>query len=76
MYGFGNGCWTGLGSLGGGSMMFILIVAVAVAAVFFVVKNAKKGEPGNDAESIVKERFARGEISADEYRDMMKRIRE
>ncbi len=76
MYGFGNGCWTGWGIFGGGSIMFILIAVIAVVAVYFVVKNAKNGKIENDAESIVKERFARGEISKDEYLDMLKRIRE
>jgi len=76
MYGFGNGCWPGWGSFGGGSIMFILVVAGAIIAVSFIAKNAKRNWTANDAENIIKKRFARGEISVDEYRSSLKSIRE
>ncbi len=65
--GWGAGGWI--------AMMFVMVVfwAAVVAAIVFAVRSsqhapAAPGAPtGNDALRILDERFARGEIDADEY---------
>ena len=50
--------------------MFILLILAAVAFYFFVVKNPNSAvakPAGKDAEAILRERFARGEIDEATY---------
>lgn len=70
--------WHGWG-MGGGWMFMILfwglIIAALVAAVAYLTK--KTGSSGSSGESpmdILKKRFAKGEISREEYERMKKDI--
>ena len=86
MYRFGNsfdrscigwfGSWNVGGFPAGGILMGLLILA-AVAAVVYVLVRRKDAVPGaSNAEDIVKKRFARGEISREEYQAVLKDLRD
>jgi putative membrane protein len=73
--GWGPGAWF--------AMAFVMIVfwAIVVTAVVFAIRSGRPHSPadrqaaGSDPERILAERFARGEIDADEYtrcRDLLK----
>lgn len=66
----------GWGWIGGGLMM-LLWAALVAAVVWFAVTRAPAGtvKPSVHARTILAERFARGEISADEYDEMLRRLR-
>lgn len=51
-------------------LLWIALLAVAVAAIYWLLKKATDDTRG-DAESILRERYARGEIDEDEYRERM-----
>ena len=70
-YGMGFGmCWVGI------ILQFILIIAIVYFLVSFFRRAdilEKKGSvPTNDAQDIVRERFAKGEITEEEYERMLK----
>jgi putative membrane protein len=48
----------------------ILWLLIAALVVFWLVRRARRG-PTDSARRILGERFARGEISADEYRERL-----
>jgi len=60
---------------GGGFMWILFLVAIGVL-VYFIVRNAKTGgsagEPGETPLDILKKRYARGEITKEDF-DRMKR---
>ena len=62
-------------------MMFwwVLILALVVAAIWWQARGrrtAKREEPGDDrSESILRERFARGEIDEATYRQQLTELR-
>ena len=65
-YGWHDGGW--------GVLWMILSWALIVAIVFLVVRAFSSGSPDrsdriDDPQAILDERFARGEISEDEYRE-------
>lgn len=82
--GWGHHAWGlgGFGGLGGwelliGGLMMLLFWGGLLAGLFFVVRAAVGGrrndrlrEPGGTALRILSERYAKGEISADEYSEM------
>jgi putative membrane protein len=64
MYGMGAAMWTG----------WILILIVIAVLVVLLVRGTSAGSPGSPgresrAREILEERYARGEISTDEYRE-------
>ena len=67
MYGYG---W-------GGGFFWLLWLAVLAALAFLVIYAARRGSspPKESAEQILRERFARGEISKEEYEDRLKTLR-
>lgn len=70
--------WNGYGDSGWGwgnwlamTLMMLIFWGALAAVVIVVIRNTRRAsaEPGQrDAVEILRERFARGEIDADEYR--------
>lgn len=85
MMGFGYGMMGGFGRLGGGfgwiGWIFQLVILIAV--IYLVVYAIRRFTPrdryhshsSNDALQILAERFARGEISAEEYKRMKDQLK-
>ena len=72
-YGWHGGGW--------GVLWMIASWALIVAIVVFIVRAFSPGAPDrsgrtDDPQSILDERFARGEISEDEYRDRKRVLKE
>lgn len=72
-YGWHDGGW--------GVLWMILSWALIVAIVVFVVRAFSTGSPdrserAEDPRAILDERFARGEISEDEYRERTRVLKE
>ncbi len=72
--GWGSGAWVAMAFV---MLVFWGIIAVAVVAVVRSgsLHHHRDGQVGNDPERILAERFARGEIDADEYtrrRDLLR----
>lgn len=85
-YGWGNGwgsSW-GWGGIVMAVLMLVLVAAVIVAIIFAVrylsgSGNHHRGVPGSEgmrAEDRLADRFARGEIDQDEFRQRMALLRE
>ena len=68
--GFGGWAW-----FGGIGMIFFwaVILALAVWFVMFLIRN-NRGENISEALNIVKERYAKGEITKDEYDQYRKNL--
>ncbi|MDP9283074.1 MAG: SHOCT domain-containing protein [Chloroflexota bacterium] len=49
-----------------GSAVFWLVLAAV--AIFAIIRVSPRSERGSDAVTILEQRFARGEIDADEYK--------
>jgi putative membrane protein len=69
--GFGNGYWP----LGGGIMGFLIMILVVLLIAFLVIKVIKPGKTiqcsdRTDSLKILKLRFAKGEITEQEYQKM------
>lgn len=60
-----------------GPLMLLLWAAVIGAVVWFVVRRARPHERGGTerASDILAERYARGELSAEEYRERLEQLR-
>lgn len=75
MMGWNDGMMSGfsirMGWLGG-LVQLLLLIAVIYLVVLLIKKVNDKSETGRQVESILKERFARGEITEDEYNKMKK----
>ena len=74
----GNGWGNGIGFIGGGWMMFIwigfaILTIVTISRWLFSPKN--KPIVVDNAQSILAERYARGEISQEEFIKMKKELR-
>ncbi len=57
----------------GGIAMGIIVVMLVLIAVVALVRNGKKdtsGSSGNRGQEILEERFARGEITPEQFRSM------
>lgn len=63
---YGDGPWGMMGGYGGGLMWIVLLVAI-VLVIFFVMKWAKPGGTGETPHDILKKRYAKGEITKEEY---------
>lgn len=76
MMGFGSsiGVWFIVFSL----LRLLLIVAVVIVLARMFMKNSKKHNNSNSnrAIEILKERYASGEISEEEYKDKLKKLNE
>lgn len=75
MMGYGTGVGFGLGGWLGMFGMIIVVVGVVLLIAWLVGRVAPAtqmqppgGQPGQDAFELLRMRFARGEISQDEYR--------
>ncbi len=85
----GGGNWWGRGPSMGGSrgmmhgygfghiVIWLLVLAAVILAIVLIVKNLghKENNRGENARDILEKRFARGEISAEEYRRMKEDLR-
>jgi putative membrane protein len=60
-----------------GSLMMILMLGVVALVVWLIVRSTHVTEGGRSsaAREILNERFARGEIDADEYHDRLSKLR-
>jgi putative membrane protein len=77
--GYGHGGW--MYSWGGGIFMWIIMIAVIAVVVYIIVapissrQNRTQGQqPTESAQEILKKRYAKGEISKEEYERMKKDI--
>ncbi|ACZ37622.1 SHOCT domain-containing protein [Sphaerobacter thermophilus] len=59
-----------------GPLMLLFWVALAATVVWLIVRRTRPAEPtANDrARGILAERFARGELSAEEYRERLEQL--
>ena len=74
-YGFCRGIFNiGKFNYLGGVYMFIGLLIVALV-VYLIVKNNNSNFSFNNAESILKERLAKGEISEEEFDKLLKKTR-
>lgn len=62
MWGWGGGPMPGLGML-----WWLLVVVVVVLAVRLVNRGDRRGREADSAETLLRERYARGEIDKDEF---------
>jgi putative membrane protein len=73
--------WYGWGSGGWGAWLLMTLMMLVfwgglIALVVWAIRGfGRPSEPRNDAESILEERFARGEIDADELESRRKVLR-
>jgi putative membrane protein len=73
--------WGWQGGMGygyGGGYMWILLLVVIGILVYLILRNVPSG-PGSDKESaldILKKRFAKGEITQQEYDEMKRKLLE
>ncbi len=77
-----HGWNTGFG-MGGFWMILWIIIIIVIAAViiYFLISQAKQSPRENNANynkpvTILKERYARGEITREEYEQMLKDIKD
>jgi putative membrane protein len=82
MYDMMNGNWGG-GMFLSGFIWLLFLILVIVLIVFLVIKLSSTGNsassaspPRDESLSILKERFARGEISEEEYERMKQKLNE
>ncbi len=71
MHGFGNYCY----GMGFGWIFMILFWVIVIFIVVYLTKKTGSGEK-ETAEEILKKRYARGEISKEEFERLKKDIRE
>jgi putative membrane protein len=55
-------------------VVFPILWAVVIAAAIYLLWRRGRGGPDDPAKRILGERFARGEISADEYRQRLAQL--
>ncbi len=60
-----------------GLFMMIFMVGIVALVVWLIVRSSHGGAggPSSSAREILSERFARGEIDADEYHDRLSKLR-
>jgi putative membrane protein len=58
-----------------GTLMMATWVAIVAAAFWFVMRAVRGGDRSSRAREILDERFARGELSPEEYRDRVETLR-
>jgi putative membrane protein len=59
--------WGGMPMFGFGMLWWLLVVVIVVLAVRMVGRGERRDRPGDSAESILRERYARGEIDKAEF---------
>jgi len=77
MYGWGWGY--GIGGFIWSSVWMAIEIGLIVAAIYFIIslfRGTKNRNKEKDAIEILKERYARGEISEEEYLERKKRLEE
>jgi len=68
--------WNGVGHMGGMWLWWILgIVIVAALAWAILGSPARNGDSGVSAEELLKRRYARGEISKEDYEKRLQDLR-
>ncbi|MEG6565418.1 SHOCT domain-containing protein [Thermoanaerobacterium saccharolyticum] len=78
MWGLTNG-WGYGGGIVFGLIWMIIQVAIVVGAIYFIVslfQNKKGSNRSSNALEILKERYARGEISEEEYKERKRNLEE
>jgi len=60
------GPWMGVG------FMWIIFLAVLVIAVYLIVRSTRQGQPGETPLDILKMRYAKGEITKEEFEQKKK----
>ena len=73
-YGNGMGGW-GLGLMTVGNVLVWVLVVVGVLALVRHLKRTASATPRATAEELLAERFARGEVGEQEYRDRLEVLR-
>jgi putative membrane protein len=71
--------WGMHGSWRGGVIMWLLFIALIVVLVYFLLRQQNVGGSGTRSETaleILKKRYARGELSKEEYERMKKDLQE
>ena len=60
-----------------GSLMMLAVVAAVLVGVWLVVRGTRQPEPrpGDRARDILADRYARGELSTDEYHERLDALR-
>ncbi len=77
----GDGWWDHMSGTGGGwmwlwgTLMMLTWVAVIAAAVWLVARSLGSGRASSRAREILDERYARGELSTEEYRERLEQLR-
>jgi putative membrane protein len=72
MDGGGAGWWVW------GVLMMVVMLGIVALVVWLIVRSSHGSAPGGEpssAREILSERFARGEIDADEYHDRLSKLR-
>ncbi len=76
-----DGWWDHMSGTGGGwmwlwgTLMMLTWVAVIAAAVWLVARSLSAGRPSSGAREILDERYARGELTTEEYRERLDQLR-
>ncbi|HEX6236879.1 MAG TPA: SHOCT domain-containing protein [Acidimicrobiales bacterium] len=76
-----DGWWDHMSGTGGGwmwlwgTLMMLTWVAVIAAAVWFVGRSLTSGRSSSGAREILDERYARGELTTEEYRERLDQLR-
>ncbi len=69
--GAGYGCQFGFGYGFGGMFMGIILLALVVVVIYFIVRNVqlknKTGQAQESAMDILKKRYAKGEVTKDDF---------
>lgn len=61
----------GFGAMGGGAIVFLVLLGLLVWAVVSGIRRVgPASSPASDARALLNERLARGEISVEEYRKL------
>ncbi len=68
---YGHGPWGMMGGCGG-IFMWILSIAVIILLIFLIIKWARPGGTGEGPLDILKKRYAKGEITKDEFEQKKK----
>lgn len=68
---FGGGLMMGPGMMGAMLIVAVLVIAVVVWFVVWLMRRGQSTSPQNDALATLRRRYAAGEISRDQYQQMM-----
>ena len=70
----GQGMGMGLGGMIFMILLWVFVIAVIIYLVRLVINRASGGERAESAEEILKKRYARGEISKEEFNESKKEL--